>query len=99
MRELQIVGGNDPRDRERGDVPKEKSWAIQFIKRISSLQYLIQDDERVRTAMAEINEPTKTQEFGIEVTDTMWEVVTGTHTTKERETRKPQSMSKNRQAT
>ena len=78
--QLQVVGGNDSRNRHAGDGLKKESGAVELVQGIGAFQYLIKDDECAKlAALTELHELLKTQEFGIEIGNAMSKVVGGAH--------------------
>ena len=47
LRELEVVGGDDAGDGERGDGLEEEARAIELVERVGALQYFVEDDEGV----------------------------------------------------
>ena len=85
--QLQIVGGNDSRNRHAGDGLKKESGTVEFVQGIGAFQYLIEDDECAKlAALAELHELRETQELGIEIGNAMSKVVGGAHAGEKLET-------------
>ena len=93
------MGGNDSCNGKFRYGLKEHSRTTQLVGRICSLQYFIEDYQRIAVFLTFTNKLFQTQQFCIEITYAMSKVIGCAHTTKQREDAHPQPLGENRHTT
>ena len=78
--QLEVVGGYHAAHRHPSHRLKEHARAVQLVEGVGAFQYLVENDEGARRVVADaLQQLFQSQQFGIEVTYAMLQVVGGAH--------------------
>lgn len=84
FRQFQVVGGDDARHGEGGNLLQEKARTVQFVERVGAFQYFIKDNQCAGRPPAALHELFQAQQFCVEIGDAVVEVVGGAHAGEQR---------------